>query len=67
MTHSYWFYVGSVIYVLGVLLNLVTVSNFAKPVKNDAFNNCPIFETEYFIFRLVEDKDAKDLLKLFRL
>jgi protein-S-isoprenylcysteine O-methyltransferase Ste14 len=30
----YWFYVGLVIYGLGVLLCLVTVSNFAKPAEN---------------------------------
>jgi len=31
---SYWFYVGLVIYGLGVLLCLVSVSNFAKPTEN---------------------------------
>jgi len=30
----YWFYVGLVIYGLGVLLCLVSVSNFAKPAEN---------------------------------
>jgi protein-S-isoprenylcysteine O-methyltransferase Ste14 len=33
-TGSYWFYVGLVIYGLGVLLCLVSVSNFAKPAEN---------------------------------
>ncbi|MEW9095325.1 MAG: methyltransferase [Clostridiaceae bacterium] len=33
-TDSYWFYVGLVIYGLGVLLCLVSVSNFAKPAEN---------------------------------
>lgn len=33
-TDSYWFYVGLVIYVLGVLLCLLSVSNFAKPAEN---------------------------------
>ncbi|NYB74323.1 phospholipid methyltransferase [Sedimentibacter hydroxybenzoicus DSM 7310] len=33
-TDSYWFYVGLVIYGLGVLLCLVSVLNFAKPAEN---------------------------------
>lgn len=33
-TDPYWFYVGLVIYGLGVLLCLVSVSNFAKPAEN---------------------------------
>ena len=33
-TDLYWFYVGLVIYGLGVLLCLVSVSNFAKPAEN---------------------------------
>ena len=33
-TDSYWFYAGLVIYGLGVLLCLVSVSNFAKPSEN---------------------------------
>ncbi|WP_312699010.1 methyltransferase [Sedimentibacter sp.] len=33
-TDSYWFYIGLVIYGLGVLLCLVSVSNFATPSEN---------------------------------
>lgn len=33
-TDPYWFYVGLVIYGLGVLLCLVSVLNFAKPAEN---------------------------------
>jgi protein-S-isoprenylcysteine O-methyltransferase Ste14 len=33
-TDSYWFYIGLVIYGLGVLLCLVTVLNFAEPAEN---------------------------------
>ncbi|KPU42467.1 hypothetical protein OXPF_42520 [Oxobacter pfennigii] len=33
-TNPYWFYAGLVIYGLGVLLCLVSVSNFAKPDDN---------------------------------
>lgn len=33
-TDPYWFYVGLVIYGLGVLLCLVSVSNFSKPAEN---------------------------------
>jgi protein-S-isoprenylcysteine O-methyltransferase Ste14 len=33
-TDSYWFYVGLVIYGLGVLLCLMSVLNFAKPTEN---------------------------------
>lgn len=31
---SYWFYIGLVIYGLGVLLCVVSISNFAKPAEN---------------------------------
>ncbi|WP_313343122.1 methyltransferase [Sedimentibacter sp.] len=33
-TDSYWFYVGLVMYGLGVLLCLISVSNFATPSEN---------------------------------
>lgn len=33
-TESYWFYAGLVIYSLGILLCLVSVSNFANPAEN---------------------------------
>lgn len=33
-TDTYWFYIGLVIYGFGVLLCLVSASNFAKPAKN---------------------------------
>ena len=33
-TESYWFYAGLATYGLGVLLCLVSVSNFAKPAEN---------------------------------
>lgn len=33
-TDAYWFYAGLVIYGLGVLLCLLSVSNFAKPAEN---------------------------------
>lgn len=29
------------------------------------FDECPILESEHFIFRLVEEKDSKDLLKCY--
>lgn len=33
-TDSVWFYVGAVVFGLGVLLCIVSVSNYAKPAKN---------------------------------
>lgn len=33
-TGSYWFYVGLIIYALGILLCLVSVLDFAKPAEN---------------------------------
>jgi protein-S-isoprenylcysteine O-methyltransferase Ste14 len=33
-TDSHWFYLGMVIYVLGVLICLVSVLNFSKPTEN---------------------------------
>lgn len=33
-TDSYWFYVGLVIYALGIILCLVSVLDFAKPAEN---------------------------------
>ncbi|WMC91424.1 methyltransferase family protein [Kineothrix sp. MB12-C1] len=33
-TDLYWFYVGLVIYGLGVILCFISVSNFAKPAEN---------------------------------
>lgn len=33
-TASYWFYAGLVIYGLGILLCLASVSNFARPAEN---------------------------------
>ena len=33
-TDSYWFYVGLVIYALGIILCLISVLNFAKPAEN---------------------------------
>ena len=55
---AYWFYVGLVIYGLGVLLCLVSVLNFAKPTVNGInlkglyrFSRNPMY-VAYFIYFL---------------
>lgn len=55
---AYWFYVGLVIYGLGVLLCLVSVLNFAKPTENGInlkglyrFSRNPMY-VAYFIYFL---------------
>ena len=57
-TEPYWFYVGLVIYGLGVLLCIVSVSNFAKPAENGinlkglyGVSRNPMYVT-YFIYFL---------------
>lgn len=54
----YWLYVGLVIYSLGVILCLVSISNFAKPAENGInlkglyqFSRNPIY-VAYFIYFL---------------
>lgn len=57
-TNSYWFYVGLTIYGLGVLLCLLSVSNFANPEENGInlkglyqFSRNPLY-VAYFIYFL---------------
>lgn len=57
-TDSYWFYMGLVIYGLGVLLCLVSVLNYAKPEK-DGINRKGLYQVSrnpmyvaYFIYFL---------------
>lgn len=34
-------------------------------VKKNPYQECPIYETDHFVFRLVEEKDAEDLLACY--